>query len=211
MLAILGTILSSVLGGGATGLLGVLIQRFFDMKNKAQDIEVIKLQHANAVELRRVELEHVAAEFEGRRQIAVAEGDAREAVAEQDRLAREAEAEARSSEASYGHDKSTYYQGPIKSDSWYVTLLNSVINFLMGLVDVLRGSIRPALTVYLTGLLTFTFLWVQKLVDKMGVQQFTPQEAKDLTWQIVGSVIYLTTVSVVWWFGTRPPKHQGDK
>lgn len=211
MLAILGTIISSVLGGGATGLLGVLIQRFFDMKNKAQDIEVIVLNHKNALELRTLELRGVADKLESDRQIAMVEADGREAVAEQDRLGREAEAEARSSVASYAADKAAYYTGQLVGDKWYVAAVNALVGLLLGLVDVVRGFTRPALTLYTIGLTTYMFIWIQNIVAKMGLEQFTPTEIKNLTMQIVGAVLYLTTVSFVWWFGTRPPKQGNDK
>jgi hypothetical protein len=211
MLAIFGSLIASLLSGGATGIIGVLIQRFFDMKNKAQDIEVIKLQHANAVELRRVELEVTAAEYAGKREVAKAEAEGAQAVAEQDRLARESEADAATQTASYEHDKATYYKGPIASDKWWAVLANSLISFLLGLVDVLRGATRPVLTGYTMALLTMLFLWVQELLTKAKLEQFTIAELKELVMLVVATITYLTTVGFVWWFGTRPPKKDGDK
>ena len=135
----------------------------------------------------------------------------REAVAEQDRLGREAEAEARSSVASYAVDKAAYYTGQLVGDKWYVAAVNALVGLLLGLVDVVRGFTRPALTLYTIGLTTYMFIWIQNIVAKMGLEQFTPTEIKNLTMQIVGAVLYLTTVSFVWWFGTRPPKQGNDK
>jgi hypothetical protein len=200
MLAILGTIISSVLGGGATGLLGVFVQRFFDMKNKSQDIDIIKLNHSNAIDLKRVDMEAAKDKYEANKNIAVVEANSREAVALEERLAKEFDAEQKSVQESMRTDKSSYYTGPS----------TGFIGFLLGIVDFIRGLVRPLLTAYLVGLLTYVFWWTQGVVAKMGVQQFTQAEAKDLVMQITGAVIYLATVSVVWWFGTRPPKKSGD-
>lgn len=212
MLAILGTILSSVLGGGATGLLGILVQRFFDMKNKSQDVEIIGLNHKNALELRRVELEIQASEYSGKKELATVDGEtkraladiesnARQAAALENRLATEFTSEQESVRASMANDKASYFTGPS----------TGFVGVLLGIVDFIRGLIRPVLTIYLVVLLTYAFWWIQQLVAKMGATQFTQVEIKDLTAQIVGAVIYLCTVSVVWWFGTRPPKQVGDR
>ena len=60
MFELLSTIVSGVLGGGATGLLGVLLQRFFDWRKQSQDLELLKLNNELAIQLRSLELEAAA-------------------------------------------------------------------------------------------------------------------------------------------------------
>ena len=55
MLALFTTIISGVLSGGATGLLGAIIQRFFDLKTRNLDLEMLKLNHAQALALAQIE------------------------------------------------------------------------------------------------------------------------------------------------------------
>ncbi len=86
MLALLGTMFGSIFSGGATGLLGIVFQRYFDFKNKQQDIEVIKLNLQNAIDLKRIEIEQTAKEWEGRAHVATVEGEAKISVAEQEKI-----------------------------------------------------------------------------------------------------------------------------
>jgi hypothetical protein len=69
------------------------------------------------------------------------------------------------------------------------------------LVDALRGIVRPGLTVYLCAITTLIYSDAQLLLNK--AQGMTATEALDLTKMVVGTVLYLTTTCVLWWFGTR--------
>jgi hypothetical protein len=195
MLAILGTIISGVLGGGATGLLGVVIQRFFDYKNRQADIEVIKLNHQNALELAALESER-----------AKIRADADVSIAERDAIAREDEAAGRSLVASYEHDKATYLAaGAQKRKGW----LGAAVVALMALVDFARGMLRPGLTMYLTVLVTIMFGRLMMMLETRG-HVFDNGELLTLLAQIVATILYCFTTCVVWWFGGRPPKKAGD-
>jgi len=41
-------ILSALASGGATGLIGVFLQRFFDFKGKQQDLELVRINNEHA-------------------------------------------------------------------------------------------------------------------------------------------------------------------
>ena len=73
----------------------------------------------------------------------------------------------------------------------------------MGLVDMVRGLMRPAITTYTLALLTLVMLWVRELYLRAGLQM-TPTQVHELAMQCVGTVVYLATTTVVWWFGVRP-------
>ncbi|HEY0845814.1 MAG TPA: hypothetical protein VGE12_10625 [Noviherbaspirillum sp.] len=203
MLALLGTLLSSVLSGGATGLLGILIQRWFDAKNKAQDIEVIKLNHQNAIDLKKLDNERVDKEWAARRDISAEDRAAREFEAAAEERSRAYEADAEMFEASHEADRAKYLDsGAQKKHKWAV--------FMMASVDWLRGIIRPGLTIYLVAITHVMFNWVRDLADKQGAT-LNAAEVKDIIMLIISTILYLATVSVVWWFGTRPPKKAADK
>jgi len=188
MLAILGTIISGVLGGGATGLLGVILQRFFDYKNRQLDIEIVKLNHANALAL---------AEKESER--ARMRADADKEIAESDREAREVEADSKSLVASFEHDRATYLD---KSAQRRKGWAGAAIMVMMGLVDFLRGVLRPGMTAYLTVLVTMMFTTVHQTLTSRNYV-FDNSELMALLAQIVATILYCFTTCVVWWFGTR--------
>lgn len=188
MLTILGTLISGIFSGGATGLLGVLLQRIFDLKKQAQDIELVKLNNANALEVRKLELD-------AQERMTNRTAEAQERVADLDAQAREAEAAERSYQASHASDKATYLAPEAQQQS-------RVARWLMALVDFCRGIIRPGVTVYALALLTVLVFWVRDMYARSLIT-LTPQQTQELALQIIGTVTYLATTCTVWWFGVR--------
>jgi hypothetical protein len=202
MLAILGTLLTSVLSGGATGLLGILIQRWFDAKNKAQDIELVKLNLQNAIDLKKLDNERASKEADARVDVAAEDRAAREFEAVADERARAYETDGAMFEASHEADRAKYLPpGAHKSRG---------VLWMMAFVDFVRGIIRPGLTIYLVAITHVMFNWVRDLMEKNG-GSLTNAELKEIVMLIISTILYLATVSVVWWFGTRPAKKAGDK
>ncbi len=184
MLALIGTLISGVLSGGATGLLGVIIQRFFDLKTKDRDLTMLKLQHEQALALAQIE----AASAQRR-----AEAD--EFAADRAAQAREMEADGRSMVASFEHDQAQYLEKSAQSNKWVV--------FAFTLVDTIRGLIRPIITTYLVVLTTMMFIWAKELAGDNALSQ---DQALTIIGQIVATILYLASACTLWWFGSRPPK-----
>lgn len=188
MLEILGTLVTGILSGGATGLIGVGLQRFFDFKAKQQEIEVVKLQLENAKELAKIESERSTR------------------AAEMDMEARFSEADSRAMVASFQADKAAYLDPTAQQRKGWV---GALAVFLMAVVDFSRGILRPGMTAYLCGLVTLMFFWVRELATQYGVK-LTPEQTMQLMTQIIATILYVFTTTSVWWFGARPPKQKGD-
>jgi hypothetical protein len=174
-----------VLTGGATGLLGVVAQRYFDLKNKQQEIEVVKLNLENALRLKSLEIEQSKQEWAAKEAVARIGAQATTEVAEQERFGKEAGADAEVQMSSYGADTLAYLNDAVLSSQ------SSWLRGALGIVDVIRGLTRPTLTAYLTC-----------IAHSMYLLAPTPE--------VVATLLYLDTVAVVWWFGTRPPKRSVD-
>lgn len=188
MIEILTSVLGAVFSGGATGLLGIGIQRWFDFKNRQQDIEITKLQLANAIELAKLEADRATR------------------VSEMDMEARFVEADAGVMQASFRHDAANYLSPEAQKRKGWV---GGFVITLMALVDFLRGALRPGMTAYLCGLVTVMFFWVQSTSERYGMS-LTPEQAFQMMMQIIVTILYVFTVSATWWFGTRPPKQRND-
>lgn len=188
MLELLGTIFSGVFAGGATGLLGVLLQRFFDYRKAKTDLELAALQLKAAKETREMELQY-------QERMAARVAEVQEMQAQLDAHTKEVEADAKLVADSYQHDRPTF---TLPADQ-----RNGFVAFFMGIVDFIRGLTRPALTAYTMVLLTLVFIWVREMYAKLGVQM-TPAQVHDLAMQCVGTIFYLATTTSVWWFGVRP-------
>lgn len=189
MIEILGSVLTGIFGGGATGLLGVLLQRYFDGKKAAQDIELTRLQLDAARETRKLELE-------AQERMAANAAAAQQLQAQLDAHAREVDADTAAYTASVASDRATYLAADAQQQS-------RVARWLMAVVDTARGLMRPAVTVYSLVLLTMLAAWVRELHQRTALV-LTAAQQHELTMQVVGTVIYLSTTCVVWWFGVRP-------
>lgn len=189
MLTILGLLISGVMSGGATGLLGVLLQRYFDLQNKKQDIEALKLNLANSVELSKMESDRARLRAETDIQVAETDADAKVLV------------------ASYEHDEAKYID---KESLRKPGKISALIMLMMGFVDFLRGALRPGMTIYLCFLVSAMFAWVKNLADQYGIVM-TPDQVISLITQIIATILYVFTTVTLWWFGTRPPKGKFDK
>lgn len=168
-------LLGSILSGGATGLIGVVLQRFADYKNKQLDMQIRAADRAH-------ELAVMSAEWQGKLSVAKEEGEAARDVADSGALA-----------ASYQGAFDRFAAWDMKREPWYFKM------WMIGL-DVLRGLVRPGLTVYLCVLTTLIYMEARGLVAKEDLEV---SDALKLQVRIVETILYLTTTCVLWWFGSR--------
>lgn len=189
---ILGSVISAVFGGGATGLLGVWMQRYFDMKSKALDLQVLELKHKHELALRDKDMLVMQEEWKGRERVAAEEGAASVEVAALQALAK-----------SYDADQARYTAPDAQRQS-------RAVRWMFGVVDTVRGLTRPVLTAYLVYVSSALYAEVQALAVRVGAQ-LTAAQVHDLLLQIITALLYMTVTAVVWWFGSRPPKKAGDK
>lgn len=186
MLEILGTVFGSIFSGGATGIIGVLVQRFADYKNKQLDLQLEAQKFSQQLELKKVDAEIMRQEYAAKQQIAVIETQGATDVADAVAFA-----------ASYTLDPKQYSNPSVMTPGQ---------NWVMVLLDAFKGSIRPVLTLYLCTLTTLVYFQSRMLLSNEDIDA---EKAMELTRMIVGSIIYLTTTCVLWWFGTRNKLKQG--
>lgn len=183
------SLFTSIISGGMTGILGVAVQRYADFKNKQLDIEQAKLRYSYETSLRELDAKIMAQEWAGRSHVAEIEAAGREAAADAGAFA-----------ASFGLEPVRFSAEvkPSRGQSWLLVVL-----------DFVRGLVRPTLTIYLCALTTLVYFQARELIE-FG-EALSGGEALDLIKQIVGTILYLTTTCVLWWFGTRnkqkPPKN----
>jgi hypothetical protein len=179
-------IIGSVLTGGATGLIGVAVQRVADYANKKLDLQRAAQDHAFELDKRRIDLEITGREWAGREKVAVTETEGAKDVAESAAFAASLAAEAKHFSTSVK---------PTKGQAWVLVLL-----------DAARGLVRPGLTIYLCAITTLVYLQAKSVLSA----SLSQEQAYAVTDLIVRTILYLTTVCVLWWFGTRnrqtPPK-----
>lgn len=200
MFEIASGILASVFSGGATGLIGVGLQQFFAYKQKQQDIEIVKLNLENSLQLAKVETERVQMKSQGELQVARVVADGATDVAKEATLQDQEETKVRTFEASIENDSAKYIPvDAFKNDNW----ATKAGTFMLAFVDAVRGLTRPGLTLYLCGLTSAMFYWSSTLAAQQGVTLDGTQVLAVIQ-QIMSTVLYVFTTAMVWWFGSRP-------
>lgn len=170
--------IASVLSGGLTGLIGTVTQKVFEYKTKQLEVELQKTKFANEIELKKVDAQLMEQEWKARTQVAEIEATAKV----------EAE-DAKAFSAALTSEPQKYSSGPLTVKQ----------NWLMVLLDFIRGIIRPGLTIYLCAITTVVYLQSKEAMG-MGL---SGSQAYDLVTQIVNTILYLTTSCVLFWFGSR--------
>lgn len=176
----LGTILASVLSGGATGLLGMAFQRLFDWLHVRETIKLQQLNHAHELSMRDKDREILTAEWAGRLRVADREATGKENVAADEAFGK-----------SLFKEPERYSFAPkmTKNQQWVMVFL-----------DFCRGIIRPFLTMYLCALTSYVWWQVYNL---LSVEDLTNEQVLEIWKLVVGTILYLTTTCILWWFGVR--------
>lgn len=179
-------LLSVVMSGGVTGLLGIVAQRAFDWMGEREKRRTLEARQAHEVAMVKANAEVMAQEWAAREKMAITEAAGRQAVAEQEAFA-----------ASYRLEPERYADGKAPKG-----LIGSLGWLLMVLTDFARGIVRPGLTVYLCIITTLIYFQAADMIDEYGLR-LGVAAANDLIRRIIETILYLTTTCVLWWFGTR--------
>jgi hypothetical protein len=180
MLELLGTVFGSIFSGGATGLIGVAIQRWADYKNRQLDIQIEREKRETEIAKRKADAEIMREEYSGKLKVAQEEGATARDVADSQAFAQ------------------TLLREPERFSN--AATVSGGQQWILVLLDAFRGSVRPLLTIYLCALMTF--VWYQVRQELAGIE-IGPQAALDVWRMVVANILYLTTTVVLWWFGTR--------
>lgn len=178
------SIIMSILGGGATGLLGVGLQRFFDWLNVKANLQRDQQKYANDLAMKKLDLDLMDKEWAGRVKVAEQEGKTATEVAATNAFAK-----------SLLQEPERYATGN-RPEGW----LGNLGWFMLACTDVMRGVVRPLLTLYLCALTTFVWWQVRQLIKH---EDLDPAAVLDIWKLVVNTILYLTTVCILWWFGTR--------
>lgn len=177
-----GSAIGSVVTGGAAGLLGVVVNRVADYFNQKQKIEADKLKNAHELALREQDMKITQIEAESRYKVAEIDAESRESVADAAAFA-----------ASYQLEPQRF------SDP---TKLSKNQNWLFAVLDLIRGLVRPGLTVYLA-ILTSIIIFQSLNVLRSNQMTLDPEKAYALVEESMNTVLFLFTVCTMWYFGTR--------
>lgn len=176
----LGDIVLSIFGGGATGIIGAAISRFADFKTK-------QLDYSQALQIGEIEIQKRSLDAK----IIEHEWNARESIAATESETSIELADARSFDTALTSEAKIFSNTPKLTRSQ---------NWLMVVLDFIRGFIRPGLTLYLCAITTAVYLQAGNIIK---AQPISVEQAVSMYTQISSTILYLTTTAVLFYFGCR--------
>lgn len=177
---LVGTAATSILSGGATGLIGVGFHMLADFLKGRQDLALLQAKNAHELAMRDKDAALMDREWAGRLKVAETEGKTAGDVAE-----------SKAFEASMLREPERY------SNAATMTMGQQ---WIMVLLDALRGAIRPLLTLYLCVFVTYVWWQVKQL---LSLEELDAGAVLEIWKLVVGTILYLWTTVTLWWFGTR--------
>jgi hypothetical protein len=179
---VLGEILGMVLGGGATGLIGSAVNRYFDIQKAKSDLLLTEANHRHEREVKQIDFQIMSKEWEMRDKIAITESEGRSDVAASEAFA-----------ASYALEPKLYSN---------TSLLTKGQNAWLAIVDGIRGIVRPGITAYLC--IVSTAVWMQAGAI-LKLQPIPIIDSINIYQQITATILFNTNMCIAWWFGSRMP------
>lgn len=173
-------IVTSILSGGATGIIGAAISRFADYKTKQLDINLQKEKFSHEIELRHADARIMELEWAHKDKIAYTEAQSK--TDQSDALS---------------------FQVALTSEPRQYSALDQITtkqNWLLVILDFIRGIIRPGLTLYLCMITTIVYFQAQNIIKDQAV---SVQQAVDIYNQITATILYLSVTVILFWFGSR--------
>lgn len=188
------TNLNPLMGGGL-GVIGTVVTSIFNYKQKKAD-------QKNALMLKKLELEQIGKEKD--RDIAIMQARTTGAVDLADAEAYKESQKGASMGSGIGImiDKLAGIKKADGSTPILVRLLLPIAVFLLAGSEMLKGLMRPIITVYYVMLSTYITAIAWQIVQAQE-KFITAGQAMDIVFQVINTVMFLTVTCVTWWFGDR--------
>ena len=182
-------ILTSIIGGGLTGLIGNALTSFTNFKMQ-------KLKNQHEEKMSELDMQTIRLEAEMNVKVTQAETEGKIALADVEAL------KTSIAEAQKPLFQESYMNKLMKSP--WTAWIGAILSFLFGVVDFLKHLARPALTYYLMGVSTWiTIVAWQTMQQVSETTPLTTAEAYGLFDKIITIMVYLTVSCVSWWFADR--------
>ena len=191
MLDIITGFVGSAAGGTLFGTIANTVKTWQEIKDRENqrkhDLEIRKVEREEMKLESDLEIKKTTSEFAAKSNLAKVEGDIAKDIAD-----REVQ------KVAYKHDSATYSKGITKNLKGFWL---GLVSFMLVFVDMIRGLIRPSITIYLI-IIESAIAWhLYQLLLKLD--QIPLELAGPLLTQVVSSIVFLTATAVTFWFGSR--------
>ena len=188
------SIIADIISGGTSGILGSLLGVVGGFLTSKQNLKQQELKNAHEIALIKAENESMQIEYNLNLKRTELEITGEIANTEADAYIEAVRQMGKPSLPSRTLEH-------LLSGSKFQRAVGTLISVLLGLIDVLKASVRPMLTIYLVIVTTVLTFSLQKTISL--VQAFSGDELVLIYREIIFSIIFLTMMVVGWWFQNR--------
>lgn len=201
--------------GGVTGLIGNVVGGWFKLKHAKLEKEMLGIKNTHEVAMVTAETEAMIMEAKANIKITQAQVEGAIDLADANVYMQSIKEGNKSLFSNKWIDSLLTIDGYMfswtnktgkerKIFSWklFTVPMATIVAFLFGLTDFIKGMVRPSLTVYLCGVTTWVTLMAWKIMQASGTE-ITATQAMEIFQDTTSIVVYLTVSCVTWWFGDR--------
>jgi hypothetical protein len=182
--------------GSIVGIVGSGVTAFANYKTS--ELQERSREAERRFELAKIEAETRAMIAESEASIKVAQVTyAGQMDVEEARAFTESQKEAHGCNLDNGVIVSMYDRGPV------MAVLAAILTFSLGLCDVLKGLMRPCLTIYVMAIASWVTYESYSIFQGFEVSRFDAQEAWTTWKSTVDFILLLASTLISWWFGDR--------
>ncbi len=186
------TFVGSATGGVIFGTIGNAIKTWQETKDRENqrkhDLELRKLDREEMELESRLNIRETTNEYQAKANFAKTEGAIATDIADRE-----------VHKAALKNDKATYSAGVTKNLNGF---FSGLVALMLVFVDMIRGLIRPTITVYLIILESVIAWHLYQLLEQMNA--LPVEYAGPVFVQVISSIVFLTATAVTFWFGSRP-------
>ena len=190
-------LLTSGIAGAATGIVGTITTTVFgyfnDKQKNKQELELAKENNRHEAAMVDAKIRELEAEAKAQVQKIELEGDIARDIAAQESFNIALKAEGKSMLDSSSINR-------LLDGNKFMAIIGTILVFFMAIVDIVRSSMRPAITIVMmliTAGITVQYLNFLDVADTHGLVD------KEIMLMVIDNIFYLTITSVVFWFGVR--------
>lgn len=193
-------IITAVFGGGITGIIGTVTTSIINYKTQ-------KIKNEHEVAMERVKIDTMKAQAEITKNLISDVGSEAKNVMQSAVEVQDAIAYGKSQQ--YGNEQvfsSNWIEKLLQVKgwtSWFSFPIAYIIIILFGIVDFMKGLMRPGITLYMMGASTWITMLAYGILEKAGIEKMKIEDAANIFNSVVVVITYLTISCVTWWFGDR--------
>lgn len=167
--------------GSATGLAKI----FMEQRNKKMDQDHEKDRWKHELEAKAKDIEYAQAEAQGRKDVAIVEG------------------QSMIESAAYGAMAKAYEQDKLSSEAWDVAKSSKFARVVFVVIEAAQKLVRPVLTYALTGTALYMNFWLIKYVNQMW-PMLLPDQRFDMVMKVFAWTLFQASTVIGYWFVNRP-------